>query len=78
MQPSPEEFKEWLQHPVSEWVMGCVQKFATEQKQRWSNLAWDGNLDAILLSEAKTRADCYQSLSQSSYEDWKAIDDSES
>lgn len=77
MQPTTEEFREWTRHPVTEWVMKCVEQFATEQKSRWSNLAWDGNLDAILLTEAKTRADCYLSLSQSTYEDWKAIDDSQ-
>lgn len=77
MQPSPEEFREWTRHPVTEWVMACVDKFATEQKSRWSNLAWDGNLSEILLTEAKTRADSYKALSETAYEDWKAIDDSE-
>lgn len=74
---SEEEFEEWRQHPVTEWIFACIEKFAGEQKARWADIAWTGKLDEILLMEARTRADCYMSLKESSHADWKAIDDSE-
>ena len=75
---SPEEFKEWREHPVTEWVFAQVEKFAGQQRERWAAAAWDkGDLMPEAFAEARTRADCYLSLSQSSFDDWKAIDDSE-
>lgn len=78
MQPSAEEFREWRGHPVTEWVMSCMSRFADEQKAKWSELAWKGDLDPVLLKEAQTRADCYRAIPDSSHDDWKAIDDPES
>lgn len=77
VQPSPEDFAEWLQHPTTEWIVSCMQKFADQQKAMWADLAWNGDLSEIMLTEAKTRADCYLAVPNSHYEDWKAIDDSE-
>lgn len=72
------DFREWLGHPVTEWVLAQCGKFAAQQKDRWAALVWDqGEVDQALLNEARVRADCYLALSQSSLEDWKAIDDSE-
>lgn len=77
-QPSETEFNEWKGHPVTEWVMGAVAKFARQQKDRWAQAAWEnGELDPALLAEAKVRADCYLSLAESDYSDWKAINDPE-
>jgi hypothetical protein len=74
--PSEAEFKEWQDHPVTEWVFARVAAFAAQQRERWANAAWDsGELAPELFAEARVRADCYLSLSQSSYDDWKAIDD---
>lgn len=76
MQPSAQEFEEWQGHPVTEWVFRMVGKFANEQQGRWAKSAWDsGQLEAEAFVEARVRADCYLSLSQSSFDDWKAIDD---
>lgn len=78
MQLDKAEFDEWLQMPVTEWVLAMCEKFSRQQKDRAATIMWDsGAADQAVLSEARLRADCYQALAQSSFEDWKAIDDSE-
>ena len=78
VQPSKEEFTEWQSHPVTEWVFAASGKAARSQKMKWAELAWEGDLDPMLHREAQVRADCYLAMPESSYEDWIAIDDSES
>lgn len=77
MQPDAKDFAEWLDHPVTEWVFACMRKQAEAQQTKWAEMAWQGDLDPMLLKEAKVRADCYLALPESAFEDWKAIDDSE-
>lgn len=77
MKPDKEQFQEWLGHPVTEWVLACMIKAANSQQSKWTELAWKGDLDPLLLKEAQVRADCYAALPDSSYEDWEALDDSE-
>lgn len=77
VQPDAADFKEWLDHPVTEWVLACMRKMAGSQQAAWSQMAWGGNLDPQLLTEARVRADCYLAIPESAFNDWKAIDDSE-
>lgn len=78
MQVSEEEFNEWRRHPVSEWVFGLVAKFADAQQAKVAQAAWQsGVADQAMLDEARFRADCYRGLSDSSFQDWKAIDDTD-
>lgn len=78
MQPDKNDFAEWLQMPVTEWVLALCGKFSEQQKDRAATIMWDsGQADQAVLSEARLRADCYMALAQSTYDDWKAIDDSE-
>tara|TARA_R100001086_G_scaffold180400_5_gene100188 strand:- start:10704 stop:10940 length:237 start_codon:yes stop_codon:yes gene_type:complete len=77
MKPSEDEYRDWLGHPVTEWVLACMKKAADSQKTKWAEMAWDGDLDPMLHKEAQVRADCYAAMPESSYEDWEAIDDSE-
>jgi hypothetical protein len=78
MSPDEQAFKEWLEHPVTEWVHGLTRKFAEKQKAGFAETAWtSGEFNQRALDEARTRADCYLGLSETSYESWKAIDDSE-
>lgn len=76
MQPDENEFKEWLVHPITEWVFGLMCQHGASQKDQWAEMAWGGKLDPLLLCEARVRADCYLALPETTYEDWKAIDDS--
>lgn len=77
MQPDKSDYDEWLTHPVTEWVLGCMRKMAAGQQAAWSELAWQGDLNPQLHTEARVRADCYLAVPDSAFEDWKAIDDSE-
>lgn len=77
MQPDGEMFTEWMGHPVTEWVIACMEKIAREQQALWLAKAWEGDLDPLFLNEARTRTDCYRCIAESVFEDWKAIDDSE-
>ncbi len=75
---SPEEFAEWQQHPVTEWVMKAMLGHAEAQKSIWAELAWEkGHVDTQTLTEARVRSHCYLAIPESSYEDWKAINDTE-
>lgn len=77
MQPDEADFNEWLGHPVTEWVLAVMRKMAARQRAEWSELAWQGDLNPQLLTEAKVRADCYLAIPESAFDDWKAIYDSE-
>lgn len=78
MQPTDEQFKEWLQQPVTEWVLAACLKHAGAMRGLWAARVWEsGEIDPQRLLEARVRADCYRDLAASSFEDWKAIDDSE-
>lgn len=78
MQPDAEQFKEWLGQPVTEWVFAACLKHADAMRGIWAAQVWEsGEVDPQRLLEARVRADCYRALPDSSYEDWKAIDDSE-
>jgi hypothetical protein len=77
VQPDEEDYRDWLGHPVTEWVVACMNKQAAAQKAKWAEMAWEGDLDPLLLNEARVRADCYLALPESSFADWKAINDTE-
>lgn len=78
MQPDEEMFKEWREHPVTEWIFGQIDKFSEQQKQRYADAVWDnGEARQELLTEARIRTDCYRALFETSLADWKAIDDAE-
>lgn len=73
-QPEEEMFKEWLGHPVTEWIWDILRKQAAAQQGKWAQMAWEGDLDPLLHREAHVRADCYLVLPDSTYEDWIAND----
>lgn len=65
-----DDFKEWLGHPVTEWVIGKMRAKAAQQQTLWADMAWAGDLDPLLHNEAKIRADCYLAIPECTYEDW--------
>jgi hypothetical protein len=76
MRPEAEEFKEWLQHPVTEWALGLMTVWGEEQKTMWANMAWEsGEVDQLALTEARVRSDCYTAIPSMPFEDWTAIED---
>jgi len=72
-----EMFADWLQHPVTEWVMDRMRRHAEAQKALWADAAWKGNLDKEFLAEARTRADCYLEIPEAKFEDWESLDDTD-
>ena len=75
MQVSDEEFAEWRELPVTQYVLGLMERWAERQKQEWAEMAWsEGNTDPMVLREAQVRADCYRELPASTLEDWQAIE----
>ena len=78
MQPDAEQFKEWLEQPVTEWVLALCLKHSDAMQGRWGAMAWEsGELNPQAFLEARVRADCYRDLAGSTFDDWKAIDDTE-
>lgn len=78
VQPNEDQFRDWMQHPVTEWVMALCAKHGLSMRDAWAAKAWESvELDEAAFLEARVRADCYADLATSSYEDWKAIDDSD-
>ena len=76
--PSAEEFAEWRQHPVTEWVLALMQAHAGSIKDKWAGEAWESpTLDEWALREARVMADCYRAIPDTAYESWKALDDTE-
>lgn len=75
MQPDEQQFSDWLDHPVTEWVLLLMRHEAGAMKDKWASLAREsGELEALALCEARTRADCYLAIPDSSFEDWVRID----
>lgn len=76
MSVSSEEFADWQQHPVTEYVVGLMRRWAERQQAEWGAQAWDAeNIDPLFLKEAKTRADCYRTIPDSTLEDWQSIEE---
>jgi len=76
MQPTEDQFKDWQSHPVTEWVLRLCEKHGQSQREEWAKKAWEaGEVLPDVFQEARVRADCYDDLAKSSYEDWKTIDD---
>lgn len=76
--PDEEAFKDWLQHPVTEWVFAMCARHGEAMRDQWAAKAWEsGELTPEGFLEARVRADCYADLATSSFDDWKAIHDSE-
>lgn len=76
MSVSKEEFADWQQHPVTEFVLKQMKAWAEVQQSEWAAIAWQkGEIDPLLLCEARTRADCYNEIPDSSLADWLAIEE---
>jgi hypothetical protein len=75
--PSREEFDAWLDHPVTRFVLGALERQAQAQEAEWRHWSWEvGTADQRQLDELRTRADAYRSMAETSYEGFcEAMDD---
>lgn len=69
------DFAEWLQLPVTEYVMAAMRTLAEREMQAWQGHAWEGNLDALTLHAARSRVEVSNTFTGNTFEDWKAIND---
>ena len=77
MQPDTKDFDEWLQLPVTQYVMAAMQTLAEREMNAWQGLAWEGNLDPLALHTARARVEVSNTFTGNTLDDWKVINDSE-
>ena len=76
--PSEEEFDAWRDNPITRWVMRAALKAAEANREAWISASWDnGEADPALLGEYRTRADAYRALSETSYDKWLELNESD-
>lgn len=75
MQLNEADFAEWLQLPVTEWVMAAMQSLAEREMNAWQAQAWEGNLDPLALHHARARVEVSNTFTGNTFHDWKAIND---
>ncbi len=72
------DFAEWLQLPVTEYVMAAMRTLAGREMQAWQSHAWEGNLDPVTLQHARAHVEVSNTFTGNTFEDWKAINDPDS
>lgn len=75
MQPNAADYAEWLDLPVTQYVMAALDKMAKAQFDLWAQDAWNGNLESSFHQEAHVRADCYKAMRECTLDDWRAVND---
>lgn len=74
---SEDEFLLWREHPVTQWVLAAVVAGAEAQRAEWHRLSWEaGQADPLTLIELRTRADAYMALDETTYAQWRALNES--
>jgi hypothetical protein len=67
--PSREDFAQWLELPVTRFVMAAFRAQAQLCEATWHDQTWEaGIVDPKALTDLKARADTYMALEDSSYE----------
>lgn len=71
MKITPEEFDNWREDPVTQWVMEACEQAASQNLLGWIEASWEGgSADQSLLVELRTRADAYRALAETNWEGW--------
>jgi len=72
-----EDWEQWRNHPVTEWVLAALNKAASAQLDGWVAASWEaGESNPLLLTTLRTRADAYRALSEIALEDVRKMHDS--
>jgi hypothetical protein len=67
-----EDFKAWLDNPVTERVWRYLRKTEAECKAKWLAASWDtGQCDPLVLTDLKARSQILSDLATIDYEDIK-------
>ncbi len=76
---SAEDFDQWRDNPVTQWVMAACAKAADGNRDAWIAASWDmGRADQAELTVLRTRADAYRALCDTDYSDWHSINSGDS
>lgn len=76
--PTQDDFLQWRDNPVTQWVMKALSVAAQEQKADWMRRSWDSNKpDPLILCELTTRADAYMAMAETEYPRWCEINGDE-
>lgn len=64
-----DDYQIWKSHPITEWVLKAMSEAAMLNKAEWISRSWEGGeVDKLILTELRTRADSYLALDETSYE----------
>lgn len=66
--PDAEDFTQWLESPVTRFVLAGMRNLADRQKAAYAELAWVGDLSEVTRERHVTRADCYAGLAGITYD----------
>lgn len=71
-----EDFQDWLDSPVTRWVLEAHKDFAGRLAQEWFDMSWNGGTaDEKALIERKSRADAYLAIAEMTFERMTELDD---
>jgi hypothetical protein len=77
---TPDEFQDWRDHPITQWVFEAIRKGAEAQRAAWIDASWgegaswgESKSDPMLLCELRTRADAYMALVDTPFERWSEL-----
>lgn len=70
MKIEKDDFNQWLDHPVTEWVFARLRDKSEECKQSWLARSWgQGQNDPLLLADLRARAEAWTDIADMKYED---------
>lgn len=71
--PSRDEFDTWKDDPVTAFVFAALRSMRNENELAWHEASWvKGAADQLTLTELRSRADAYEAMADSLYEDYCA------
>lgn len=65
MRIDPDNFEEWLSHPITEAMLRAFAVWADDAKQGWVKASWEGGqADPVFLATMRERAKVFNELRQ--------------
>jgi hypothetical protein len=74
---TPDEFQDWRDHPITQWVFAAIERHVAKQKQGWLDATWETGAtpDPLMLCELRTRADAYRAMIDTTFEGWSELNE---
>lgn len=71
-----DDFEQWRDHIVTEYVFKALAKLGEQSKQRWIDLSWGGgNPDPLMLADLRARAEVVKDLCELTFEELETMND---